>query len=90
MSFFNVLIWILSFYAVYYLVIITYDAVTAKTIKETTGVEEFIVQRPDDKVVRVVASNNHSDYKPPKKEVVNITLDDVESGGSSTVAEKKN
>jgi hypothetical protein len=93
MSFLNALIWILVFYTIYYLVVFVYDAVVEKTVKETTGVEDFIVERPNDKVVTVVATN-HEDYMPKHDvqdaKVIQLpTSDDADNSGSSFVAEKK-
>jgi hypothetical protein len=92
MSFVSALIWIAVIYVVYYLIVIIYDAVTARIVQETTAVEEFIVQRPADNAVRVVASN-HDDYKPktPREVAVVLPASDGEeiSDGSRSVAEKK-
>jgi hypothetical protein len=81
MSFVNALIWIAVIYTAYYIVVFAYDAITVRTVKETTGVEEFTVQRPDDKAVKVVTSN-HDDYKPKNVGMIN-TPPDVQTNTKS-------
>ena len=63
MSFVNALIWIAVIYVIYYLIVFGYDVMTSRVVRETTGVDEFTVHRPDDKPVKVVESN-HFDYQP--------------------------
>lgn len=87
MSFLTGLIWITVFYGVYYFIIFAIDAITARTVNETTGVEEFTVSRPKDDAVKVVAIHDQQEAN------ASLTGDNSENeeqyGGSQSFAQKK-
>jgi hypothetical protein len=89
MRFLDALFWIIVIYIIYYGIVILYDAVMKRSVKDITGVQEFTVVRPDDTPTQV---RDESKFIPTPVSVVSDTgktLADEESDGSGSIAEKK-
>ncbi|MDR2774253.1 MAG: hypothetical protein LBC19_05840 [Tannerella sp.] len=87
MNFVNALTWITVIYVAYYGIIILCDAIMKRGVKEVTGVQDFIVIRPDDSPTQIQDESFAVSAVVDRPDEI---LSEDENEGSSSFAEKKN
>jgi len=89
MRFTDALVWILSIYVIYYVVIIIYDSFVRRSVKDVTGVQEIMVVQPADRPKLVSTANNKPKPVVSLNEMSESDEDDDESNSGGSVVQKK-